>query len=421
MNKQFTLSVFLFLWTTIILAQSEAMWLRYPAISPDGNTIVFSYQGDLWKTSSKGGEATPMTLHEGHDFQPVWSNDGTRIAFASHRYGNYDIFLMPSTGGKATRLTYHSSNDFPSSFSPDDQTVLFTSGRLDAATNQQFPSGVLPELYQISVKSGMPQQILTTPAQNAVYNKDGSVIVFHDRKGYEDEFRKHHTSSVTRNIWKYETKTGKYTQLSTFAGEDRNPVFASDQQHIYYLSEAEGTFNIFKMNINTPSKAIQITSFEKHPIRNLSVSKNGVLCFSYDGKLYTMKEGATPQELKVNINADSRFNPEKIVSVNKDVTEMAISPNQKEIAFLHRGEVFVASVKKGTTKRITNTPEQERNISFSPDGKAILYASERNGSWNLYQSKISRKEEKYFFNSTLIKEEAKRDCLFGRTDHTQSS
>ena len=144
MKKQFTISVFLFLWTTIILAQSEAMWLRYPAISPDGNTIVFSYQGDLWKTSSSGGEAVPMTLHEGHDFQPVWSNDGTQIAFASHRYGNYDIFLMPSTGGKATRLTYHSSNDFPSSFSPDDQTVLFTSGRLDAATTVSYTHLTLP-------------------------------------------------------------------------------------------------------------------------------------------------------------------------------------------------------------------------------------------------------------------------------------
>ncbi|MEZ4954715.1 MAG: S41 family peptidase [Saprospiraceae bacterium] len=312
---------------------------------------------------------------------------------------------MPATGGEATRLTYHSSSDYPSSFTPDNQSITFTSSRLDAATNQQFPSGVLPELYQISVKGGMPQQIITTPAQNAVYSKDGSVMVFHDRKGYEDEFRKHHTSSVTRDIWKYETKTGKYTKLTEFNGEDRNPVFAPDQQNIYYLSEEKGTFNVFKRSIDGPSHSTQITFLEKHPVRNLSISNNGKLCFSYDGEIYTMTEGGKPQKVKVIAMADNRFNPEKIVSVNKEVTEIALSPNGKEIAFLHRGEVFAASVKEGTTKRITNTPEQERNISFSPDGKSILYAGERDGSWNIYQTSLTRDEEKYFFNSTILKEE----------------
>ena len=404
--KKVTIVLILFLsFLEISLGQTEALWLRYPAISPDGNSIVFSYKGDLWKVETSGGLATPLTLNEGHDFQPVFSNDGKQIAFASHRYGNFDVYLMPSSGGKATRLTYHSSSDYPSGFSPDNQSVLFTSSRLDAAANQQFPSGVLPELYQISIKGGMPQQVITTPAQNAIYNEKGTIMVFHDRKGYEDEFRKHHTSSVTRDIWKYETKTGKYTKLTTFDGEDRNPVFTPDENSIYYLSEEKGSFNIFKLNINYPGTPTQISFLDKHPVRNLSMSKDGVLCFSYDGELYTMEEGSKPQKVKVQVNSDSRFNPEKIVSVNKDITEMTLSPNEKEIAFLHRGEVFVASIKEGTTKRITNTAEQERNISFSPDGKSILYAGERNGSWNIYQSSLTREGEKYFFNSTIIKEE----------------
>lgn len=388
-----------------INAQEEAMWLRYPAISPDGKNIVFSYKGDLWKIGTEGGLATPITLHNAHDYQPVWSNDGKQIAFASDRYGNFDVYVMPSTGGSATRLTYHSSGDYPSSFTPDNQSVVFTSSRLDAAKNQQFPSGVLPELYTISAKGGMPKQLITTPAQNAVFNKDGSIMVFHDRKGYEDEFRKHHTSSVTRDIWKYETKTGKYTQMTAFAGEDRNPVFSADEQSIYYLSEKSGTFNIYKMSLNI-TKPEQVSFFDKHPVRNLSISNNGTLCFSYDGEIYTMQEGGKPQKLTVLASADSRYNPEKIVSVNKNISEIALSPNGKEIAFLHRGEVFAASVKEGTTKRITNTPEQERSISFSPDGKSILYAGERDGSWNLYQTSIKREEEKYFFNSTILEEEA---------------
>lgn len=403
-NLTFTLLTF-FVFNVFAIGQSEALWLRYPAISPDGQTIVFSHKGDLWKVSADGGMATPMTLHEAYDFQPVWSNDGQQIAFASDRYGNFDVYVMPAMGGEATRLTYHSSSDYPSSFTPDNQSITFTSSRLDAATNQQFPSGVLPELYQVSVNGGMPQQVITTPAQNAVYSKDGSVMVFHDRKGYEDEFRKHHTSAVTRDIWKYETKTGKYTKLTDFNGEDRSPVFAPDQQDIYYLSEEKGTFNIFKRSIDVPSRSTQITFLDKHPVRNLSISNSGKLCFSYNGEIYTLTEGGEPQKVKVIATADNRFNPEKIVSVNKEVTEIALSPNGKEIAFLHRGEVFAASVKEGTTKRITNTPEQERNISFSPDGKSILYAGERDGSWNIYQTSLTRDEEKYFFNSTILKEE----------------
>ncbi|HFA48293.1 MAG TPA: peptidase S41 [Bacteroidetes bacterium] len=408
--KKLTFTLFSFLLFNLILpAQEEALWLRYPALSPDGSSIVFSYQGDLWKVGAKGGTATPLTLHDAHDFEPVWSNDGSKIAFASDRYGNYDVFVMPAKGGKATRLTFHSSNDHPSDFSPDNQSVVFSSSRLDAATNQQFPSGVLPELYKIPVEGGMPRQVISTPAQAVCFNKDGSLMLFHDRKGYEDEFRKHHTSSVARDIWKYETKTGKYTQLSHFAGEDRNPVFAPDQQTVYYLSEENGSFNIYKMNLNSQGKPTQITFFEKHPVRSLSISEKGKMCFSYNGEIYTFEEGSKPQRITVKVGADSRFNPEKTVSVNKGLTEMALSPNGKEIAFLHRGEVFVASIKEGTTKRITNTPEQERSISFSPDGKSILYAGERNGSWGIYQTSLTREEEKYFFNSTILKEETLLD------------
>jgi Tol biopolymer transport system component/C-terminal processing protease CtpA/Prc len=388
-----------------VIGQEVPLWMRYPALSPDGKNIVFSYQGDLYKVETSGGLATPLTLHEAHDYMPVWSHDGTKIAFASNRYGNFDVYIMPSTGGKAERLTYHSSSDFPTDFSSDDGSVLFYSSRLDAASNQQYPSGVLSELYQIPTIGGKAKQILTTPSQDTKVSLDGSLMVFHDRKGYEDAFRKHHTSSVTRDVWKYETASGKYTQLTNFEGEDRNPVFAPNQNEIYFLSEEKGSFNVYKMDLNNPSQKTQITFLENHPVRYLSISKDGLLCFSYNGEIYTKKGDERANKVNIQIASDSRYNTEKILSVNKNATEMALSPNGKELAFVHRGEVFVSSIKEGTTKRITNTPEQERNISFSPDGKSILYASERNGSWNLYQTSLAREEEKYFFNSTILNEE----------------
>jgi tricorn protease len=121
-------------------AGERASWLRYPAISPDGTTIVFSYRGDLYRVPAEGGLATQLTVHDAHDTMPVWSPDGKTIAFASDRYGNLDVFVMPAEGGEATRLTFNSADDEPTSFTPDGLAVLFSSARLDAASCTRWRS-----------------------------------------------------------------------------------------------------------------------------------------------------------------------------------------------------------------------------------------------------------------------------------------
>ncbi|HMX82000.1 MAG TPA: S41 family peptidase [Saprospiraceae bacterium] len=389
---------------TTLFSQNTETWYRYPAISPDGKWIVFSSQGDLYKVSADGGAAVMLTKNDAFDFAPVWSHDSKTIAFASARYGNFDIFTIPAEGGNAVRITMHSNDDIPYDFSADDKSVLFKSVRMDASTNQQFPTGALPELYQVEIKTGKLSQILTTPAENARYSKDGTMLYYHDAKGYEDPLRKHHTSSVARDVWKYNVKTGEFTKLTSFAGEDRNPVLAADEKEIYYLSESNGSFNVYKMS-TTGANPTAVTRLKNHPVRHLSISNAGILCFSYHGEIYTLKDGGSPKKLNISISVDNLGNQVKNMPVLGDVSEMAVSPNGKEVAFVKRGEVFVTSVKEGTTKRVTNTPEQERSVSFSPDGRSLVYAGERNGSWNIYTSTIARKEEKYFFNSTLLKEE----------------
>ncbi len=385
-------------------AQESPLWMRYPSISPDGQTIVFSYKGDLYRVPASGGAATPLTLHEAHDFMPIWSHDGKQIAFASDRYGNFDVFVMPANGGEARRLTYHSGNDIPSDFSPDDKGVIFTANRRYTAENAQFPR--FSQLYTVPVTGGNARMVMDNQAEYARYNASGTKILYHDWKGYEDHWRKHHTSSVTRDIWIYDVPTQKYTQLSTFAGEDRNPVFGQTEKEIYYLSEASGTFNIWKRTLEGPGQATAVTTFEKHPVRFLSKANNGRLCFSWNGEIYTLDNGGQPQKVAIQINIDGRLNMEKVLSINGGATEFSLAPSGKEIVFVFRGEVFVTSVDGSVTKRITNTPEQERSVSFSPDGRSVIYAGERNNNWNVYQSSIVRKEEPYFYASTVLKEEA---------------
>ena len=333
---------------------------------------------------------------------PVWSKDGSQLAFASNRFGNYDIFIMPSNGGTAQRLTYHSSNDYPHSFTKSNQ-ILFTSSRIDSHLNSQFPSGRLPELYSIDLSNNLTQ-VLTTPAEDAQWNADETKLIYHDKKGYEDVWRKHHTSSITRDIWLYDSSTKSHKQLTNFNGEDRSPIWNTDEASIYYLSEESGHFNIHSLDIKSGLN-VQLTKFDKHPIRFLTSSNSNTLCFGYDGAIYTMTEGSTPKRITIQIYSDINYNTVERVSVNDNITEVAYSPNGKEIAFVARGEVFVSSVDYKQTKQITNTPEQERSVSFSPDGKTILFAGERNQSWNLYQVTLEREAEKYFYNSTNLKEE----------------
>ena len=386
---------------------NNPLWLRYPAISPDGKTIVFSFKGDIYKVSATGGDAIPITLNEAYDYMPVWSHDGKWIAFASDRYGNFDVYIMPSSGGEAKRLTFNSANDYPYDFSPDDKKVLFGTNRNDVYTSARFPNrGLFQKLYEVPTTGGRSVMVLSAGSEFAHYNKSGDKIIFQDRKGYEDAFRKHHTSAVTRDIWIYDKKKDDYVQVSTYEGEDREPVWGGDDNTFYYLSEKDGASqNIYKATVGGQSTLTEITKFKENPVRFLSRSNDGTLCFTNNGEIYTMKDGAQPQKINISINADTRGNDEKILPINTGVTQTALSPNGKEIAFIVRGEVFVTSVDGSYTKRITNTPQQERTVQFSPDGRSLYYATERGSSWDIYKAFIERKEEPYFYASTVVKEE----------------
>lgn len=379
-------------------AQDNPLWMRHPAISPDGKTIAFSYQGDIFTVPSSGGTAKQITSNAAFDSYPVWSPDGNHIAFASNREGSIDVWVMDANGGIPKRVTTNSGSEYPLRWK-DNSTIMFKASIMPTAKSIIF-AGSYPQVYTVGMDGGRPKLFSDITMDALDINASGDVLYI-DRKGYEDEWRKHHRSPITRDVW---LKSGdSFRKLTTFDGEDRDPVWASDGKSFYYLSEQSGTLNIYHRTLD--GKETQITNHEKNPVRFLSAATDGTLCYGYDGEIYTVRKGGQPQKTAIRIAADTE-GKELIRQIrNSGAYNIKLSPNGKEIGFVMHGDVYVTSIEYRTTKQITNTPEQERYIDFSPDGRTIIYDSERNGVWQIYATTMKNKDEKQFAYATELVEE----------------
>ena len=391
--------------TAALQLSAQPLWLRHNVISPQGDKIAFCYKGDIYVVNASGGKAQQITTNAAYDTDPVWSPDGKQIAFTTDRNGNFDIYIVPAEGGVARRVTTNSASELPLAFSPDGKEIYFSAQIQKSAENVQFVSGWITELYKVSTEGGRPEQVVAVPVCSMSFDKDGKSFLYYDRKGSENSWRKHHTSSVTRDVVYYNAKKKTHTILTTNVGEDRDPRYLPGYKDVVFLSERnKGSFNVYKAPANDLEQVEAVTHFTPHPVRFLSVSNEGLLCYSYMGELYTQRIGSESQKVNIEIVNDQQ--QEQLVKQDfKGTGSFALSDDGKQIAFVSRGEVFVTGVDEyATTKQITHTPQAERSPSFSKDGRTLVYASERDGYWNLYQATIERKEDYNFAYATLIEE-----------------
>ena len=361
----------------------EAPLPRHPAPSPDGSQIAFSWQGDLWLVSAQGGQASRLTVHPSVERFPQWSRDGRLITFVSNRHGNNDVFLMPVDRSAApTRLTFASTNDFANGFTPDGGSVLFASQRYEGVSR-----GL--QLWTASLTGGTPTLVQDAFGQNAAYSPDGETLAF--VRGGTKWTRRGYRGAAARNLW-MRTPAGEYAQLTNFDGDDDCPSWLDDRT-IVFLSSRSGRKNVFRIDTAT-GEATQLTFHEGSAVRFPKASANGnIITYEFEDGLWTVSpDGGEPTRLSIQVPADEIKNPVQRKTSSDDADELAVSPDGKLAAFIVHGDVFVTGiaskdeqkVAKPFTARVTSTPERERDLSWSPDGKQLLFSSAVNGNDDLY-------------------------------------
>lgn len=386
-------------------APTQPRWLRDVAISPDGSTIAFTYKGDIFTVPAAGGTARQLTTSRHYESVPVWSPDGSRIAFRSNREGSDDIFIIDAIGGTPRRITTASAHETPLAFA-DASTLIF--GASDMPSRQTSRGPWLAQTYTVNVDSAAarPKMYISLPVTAASIDSKGRML-YQDRKGFENLYRKHERSSGTSDIWLF--ADGKFNKLTDFNGHDLNPVWAPGGDAFFFVSEQDGTLNVYKSSVDGKTRT-QLTRFEKHPVRSLSAAANGTLAFSWDGDIYTLKEGSQPQKINVSIVTDDYDSDLVKRLVNSGASSMAVAPSGDEVAFVLRGDIYVTDTKYKTTRRITDTPAQERTVDFAPDGRTLVYDSDRDGYWQLFTATIKNPAEKQFAYASEIEEQPLYKC-----------
>ncbi|NER13927.1 PDZ domain-containing protein [Leptobacterium flavescens] len=387
--------------------------INFPSVSPDGRSIAFNFQGDIWTTDINGQNARRVTVHEAYDTRPLWSHDGKSIAFQSNRYGNDDIYIIPATGGLPKRITYHSAFDAITDFTKDGD-ILFTTRRDFAQVEREN------EIFRINEKGGTPSRYMNSLGFDAVLSPNGNFIAF--VKGSCRLEREAYQGPANRDLWLYNIKNDSYIQLTNFDGNDFYPQWG-DNNTIYFQSSRSGKYNVHKLQINENGQRQgspeQVSSFNDMGIFSFKLSANGKDIVAVKGdKVYVLDASSNAsREININIGSDYRLDPVVHRNYTNNISEVAPSPDGQYSAMVIRGEIFITEndTKKNRTVNVSDSPYRDRMISWLNDS-SLLFVSDRDGQNDLYVVQSDDPSE-----SNLFKTLKRKITRITRTEEEESN
>ncbi len=357
------------------IAQSETLLLRSPDLS--SSALVFTYAGDIWIANRDGSNARRLTSHPADARNPLFSADGSMIAYSSNHDGNYDIFVVPAAGGQPTRLTWHPGDDEVVGFSPDGTAVYFTSAR-------ERRHGRAGHLYRVPLTGGLPEKISEARSFSGAWSEDGKIFAnvpvrpaYNGLAGGSAGWRGYRGGAAP-TIQLIDFDADSVTEIPGDRTTEWDPHFIQGQ--LYVISDRDDArLNVFRHDPATNSLT-RITNETEFDVRAIG-GEGGTLVYESGGRIHSLdlaSGAATP--LSISLNADLPAKQPGWRKVAEQVETVSISPTGKRVAATARGEVFTVPVDQGSIRNITSTAaERDYSGIWSDDGTRIAYV-EDNGT-----------------------------------------
>jgi tricorn protease len=378
------------------IAGAAAPYMTEPSFSPDRSEVAFVSGGDIWSVPAAGGTASLLVSHPATEARPLYSPDGKRLAFISNRTGSGDIYILNLESGELKRLTFDDSLDQLEAWSRDGNWIYFSSTSKDI-------SG-MNDIFRVGTAGGTPMQVSSDRYTNefgAAPLADGSVAFAARGISSGQWWRKGRAHIDETELW---LKNGdKYEELTQNGAKQMWPMWSSDGSRLFFMSDRNGAQNIWWMPRGGQAK--QVTNFTDGRVIWPSISYDGKeIVFERNFAIWKMKTDAgtaAPLSITLRGSASSPLNDR--VNLSTQVRELALSPDGKKVAVVSRGEVFAASSKDGgDAVRVTNTAAPESFVTWSPDSKAVVYSSERDGFTSLYRYDFASETETQLTNGNNI-------------------
>ena len=357
-----------------------------PGISPDGATIAFVSGGDIWEVPARGGDARLLVSHPATESRPLFSPDGTRLAFTSTRTGGGDVYVLALATGDLTRLTFDDATELVTGWSADSQSVLFQ-------TNSHEISGML-DVYRVGVDGGTPMPVAAdryTTEYFAAPSPGGDTVAITARANAGSQWwRKGHSHLDESEIWIVRGTT--YSQITKGGAKDAWPMWAAGGKGLYFMSDRSGAQNIWSVSSlgvqgDADSPARALTTFVDGRVLWPSITKDGrTIAFERGFGIWTV-DTATGQahEVPIALRGAPAATGVEHRAFNDQLQELALSPDGRKAAFAVHGEIFSISAKDGgDAVRVTQTAGEESEIAWAPDSRRLAYRSDRGGTNHLF-------------------------------------
>jgi tricorn protease len=366
----------------VIAAQASHPLLQRPAFN--GNLIVFSYAGDLWTVDRNGGQASRLTTGTGIETDPVFSPDGSMIAFTGEYDGNTDVFVIPTIGGVPKRLTYHPAADAAVGWTPDGKYVIFRS-------NRESDSPRYTKLFKVPLNGGLPVALPLPMAFFGKFSTDGKYLAY-SPVGGASPFNysayvawRNYRGGLASSVWIADMATLDVVKVPRERSNDFNPVWVDKQ--VYFLSDRNGPISLFRFDPATKSVTEAVKN-DGADIRSASAGPGGIVYDRFGELFFYDTASGQARRINVDLSADLPDVRPRISTVDREIQSYRISPTGLRAVFEAHGDILTVPAKKeSTTRDITATPGvMEREPAWSPDGQSIAYFSDESGQYALHIS-----------------------------------